>query len=111
MHAWTEYLSISVDRVNWKGLDVLRLWNICFSSSCAIMPSWGPALCLAAPPLTSVFHLLIYHWDLHIYHLMCTHVFLYNTMVTYTHGCSLKWDTNREKKGECLLIHDEVSWS
>lgn len=48
-YAWTAYLCINMDRANWKGPHVLRLLNICFSSSCAAMPSWGPALCSTGP--------------------------------------------------------------
>lgn len=96
-YAWTAYLCIYIDRTNWKGLRVLGLWNICFSSSYAVMPSWGPVLCSTGPPLPSAFHLLIYHWNLHIYHPIRTHIFLYNARVTYTHRCSCKWRTNGKK--------------
>lgn len=48
MHGQHTFVSIWTEQTG--KLCVLRLWNTCFSSSCAVMPSWGPALCSTSPP-------------------------------------------------------------
>lgn len=48
-----------------------------FPRNVQFVPNWGPALC-STPPITSVFHLLIYHWDPNIYLLISAHTSLCN---------------------------------
>lgn len=48
-----------------------------FPRNVQFVPNWGPALC-STSPITSVFHLLLYHWDPNIYHLISAHTSLCN---------------------------------
>lgn len=95
-YAWTAYLCINMDRTNWKTACFKTLEHMFFFIVCS-HAKLGPRTMFHQPPLPSVFHLLIYHWNLYIYHLISTHIFLHTARVTYTHRCSCKWSTNGEK--------------
>lgn len=71
-HARRKIISINAERQACETLHVLWGWDMCFSSLCAVMPSWGPVLCSDSPGLPSVFHLPIHHWNLYIHHPIST---------------------------------------